>query len=72
MSGKVSETELKERAERISGVLTTLLEEQGYEAAVAEARKLFANSTPEQMEEIKPHFTSLAREFMILAGFYTE
>ena len=62
MSGKVSETELKERAERISGVLTTLLEEQGYEAAVAEARKLFANSTPEQMEEIKPHFTSLARE----------
>jgi len=48
MSDNVSDAELKERAELISGVLTTLLEQQGYEAAVAEARKLFANSTPEQ------------------------
>ena len=72
MSGSVSDTELKARAELISGVLTTLLEEQGYEAAVAEARKLFAHSTPEQMEEIKPRFTSLAREFLVLAGFYND
>jgi hypothetical protein len=72
MSRNASETELRERAELISGVLTTLLEEQGYEAAVAEARKLFANSTPEQMQEIKPHLSSLAREFMVLAGFYND
>jgi hypothetical protein len=53
MSGNVSDPQMKARAELISGVLTKLLEEQSYEAAVAEARKLFANSTPEQMEEIK-------------------
>lgn len=61
---------MKQRAEFISGVLTTLLEEEGYESAVAHARKFFA--TPEQMAEMKPHFTSLALEFMILAGFYKQ
>ena len=39
-------------------------------SAVPQARKLFANNSPEEMEEMKPHFSSLAREFMILAGFY--
>lgn len=66
------QTEMKQRAEFISGVLTTLLEEEGYESAVAHARKFFATNTPEQMEEMKPHFTSLALEFMILAGFYKQ
>src|SRR6476469_5175625 len=47
---------LKGRAELISGVLTTVLEEQGYEPAVAQAHKFFANCTPEQMEQMKPHF----------------
>jgi hypothetical protein len=63
---------MKQRAEFISGVLTTLLEEEGYESAVAHARKFFATNTPGQMEEMKPHFTSLALEFMILAGFYKQ
>jgi len=66
------ETDVKRRAEFSSGVLTKLLEEEGYESAVAQARKSFANSTPDQMEEMKPHFTSLALEFMILAGFYKD
>src|SRR3977135_1510134 len=65
MSDNVSDADPKERAERLSGVITTILEEQGYEAAVAQTRKLFANSTPEEMEQIKPHLTSLAREFLI-------
>src|SRR5204862_1354335 len=56
------QTDMKERAEFISGVLTTLLEEEGYEPAVARARKFFASNTAEQMEEMKPHFTSLALE----------
>jgi hypothetical protein len=61
---------VQKRAEFISGVLVTALEEEGYESAVAKARQLFANKTPQQMEEMKSHLTSLALEFMILAGFY--
>jgi hypothetical protein len=72
MADNVPDHELKERAELISGVLTTVLEEQGYEPAVAQAHKVFANCTPAQMEQMKPHFTSLAREFMVLAGFITD
>src|SRR5881392_3899811 len=51
------QTDMKERAEFISGVFTTLLEEEGYESAVAHARKFFASNTPEQMErnETSPH-----------------
>ena len=64
--------DVKKRAEFISEVLTTVLEEEGYESAVAQARKFFANNTPERMAEMKPHFTSLALEFMILAGFYKD
>jgi len=64
--------DVKKRAEFISGVLTTVLEEEGYDSAVDQARKLFANKTPQQMEQMKPHFTSLALEFMILAGFYKD
>lgn len=63
------QTEMKERAELISVVLTTVLEEAGYASAVDQARKLFAHTTPAQMEQMKPHFSSLALEFMILAGF---
>jgi hypothetical protein len=69
VSDNVPDAALKECAGRLSGVLTTVLEEQGYEAAVAQAHKLFANSTSAQIERMKPHFSSLAREFMILAGF---
>ena len=64
------QTEMKERAELISVVLTTVLEEAGYASAVDHARKLFAHTTPAQMEQMKPHFSSLALEFMILAGFF--
>ena len=64
------QTEMKERAELISVVLTTVLEEAGYASAVDQARKLFAHTTPAQMEQMKPHFSSLALEFMILAGFF--
>jgi hypothetical protein len=60
------QTEMKERAELISVVLTTVLEEAGYASAVDQARKLFAHTTPAQMEQMKPHFSSLALEFMIL------
>jgi hypothetical protein len=66
------QTHIKERAEFISGVLTTVLEKEGYESAVAQTRKFFANSTPQQMEEMKSHLTSLALEFMIMAGFYKD
>ena len=60
------------RAEFISVVLTTFLEEEGYGSAVDQARKLFTHTTPAQMEQMKPHFSSLALEFMILAGFYKD
>ena len=63
------QTEMKERAEVISVVLTTVLEEAGYASAVDQARKLFAHTTPAQMEQMKPHFSSLALEFMILRAF---
>jgi len=63
---------MKERAELISVVLTTFLEDAGYASAVDQARKLFAHTTPVQMEQMKPHFSSLALEFMILAGFYKD
>ena len=66
------QTEMKERAELISVVLTTVLEEAGYASAVDEARKLFAHTTPAQIEQMKPHFSSLALEFMILAGFFKD
>jgi len=66
------QTEMKERAELISVVLTTFLEEDGYGSAVDQARKLFTHTTPAQMEQMKPHFSSLALEFMILAGFFKD
>jgi hypothetical protein len=44
----------------------------GYGSAVDQARKLFTHTTPAQMEQMKPHFSSLALEFMILAGFYKD
>ena len=66
------QTEMNERAELVSVVLTTVLEEAGYASAVDEARKLFAHTTPAQMEQMKPHFSSLALEFMILAGFFKD
>ena len=66
------QTEMKERAKLISVVLTTVLEEAGYASAVDQARKLFALTTPAQMEQMKPHFSSLALEFMILAGFFKD
>jgi hypothetical protein len=53
-------------------VLTTVLEEAGYASAVDQARKLFAHTTSAQMEQMKPHFSSLALEFMILAGFFKD
>ena len=66
------QTETKERAELVSVVLTTVLEEDAYASAVDQARKLFAHTTPAQMEQMKPHFSSLALEFMILAGFFKD
>ena len=66
------QTEMKERAELNSVVLTTFLEEDVYGSAVDQARKLFTHTTPAQMEQMKPHFSSLALEFMILAGFYKD
>ena len=51
------QTETKERAELVSVVLTTVLEEAGYASAVDQARKLFAHTTPAQMEQLKPQFT---------------
>ena len=66
------QTEMKERAEVISVVLTTVLEEAGYASAVDQARNLFTHTTPAQMEQMKPHFSSLALEFMILAGFFKD
>ena len=66
------QTEMKERAELNSVVLTTFLEEDGYGSAVDQARKLFTHTTPAQMEQMKPHFSSLALEFIILAGFYKD
>jgi hypothetical protein len=63
---------MKERAELISLVLTTFLEEEGYGSAVDQARKLFTHTTPAPMEQMKPHFSSLALEFIILAGFYKD
>ena len=66
------QTEMKERAELISVALTTVLEEAGYASAVDQARKLFAHTNPAQMEQMKPHFSSLALEFMILAGFFKD
>ena len=66
------QTEMKERAELVSVVLTTVLEEEGYASAVEQARKLLTHTTPAQMEQMKPHFSSLALEFMILAGFFKD
>ena len=66
------QTEMKERAELISVLLTAVLEEEGYASAVDQARKLFTHTTPAQMEQMKPHFSSLALEFMILAGFFKD
>ena len=66
------QTETIERAELVSVVLTTVLEEDGYASAVDQARKLFTHTTPTQMEQMKPHFSSLALEFMILAGFFKD
>ena len=66
------QTEMKERAELISVVLTTVLEEAGYASAVDQARRLFTHTTPAQMEQMKPHFSSLDLEFMILAGFFKD
>ena len=66
------QTETIERAELVSVVLTTVLEEDGYASAVDQARKLFTHTTPAQMEQMKPHFSSLALEFMILAGFFED
>ena len=66
------QTEMKERAELISVLLTTVLEEEGYASAVDQARKLFTHTTPAQMGQMKPHFSSLALEFMILAGFFKD
>ena len=63
---------MKERAELISVVLATFLEEEGYASAVDQARKLFTHTTPSQMEQMKPHFSSLALEFMILARFFKD
>ena len=40
------QTEMKERAELISVVLTIVLEEAGYASAVDQARKLFAHIQP--------------------------
>jgi hypothetical protein len=48
------------------------LKKQGYASAVDQARKLLAHTTPAQMEQMKPHFSSLALEFMILAGFFKD
>ena len=58
--------------ELISVVVTTVLEEAGYASAVDQARRLFTHTTPAQMEQMKPHFSSLALEFMILAGFFKD
>jgi acetylglutamate synthase len=66
------QTEMKERAELISVLLTTVLEEESYASAVDQARRLFTHTTPAQMEQMKPHFSSLALEFMILAGFFKD
>ena len=66
------QTEMKERAELISVLLTTVLEEEGYASAVDQARRLFTHTTPAQMEQMKAHFSSLALEFMILAGFFKD
>ena len=66
------QTHMKERAEFISGVVTNVLEEEGYASAVDQARRLFTHTTPAQMEQMKPHFRSLALEFMILAGFFKD
>jgi hypothetical protein len=66
------QTETIERAELVSVVLTTVLEEDGYASAVDQARKLFTHTTPARMEQMKPHFSSLALEFMILAGFFKD
>ena len=66
------QTETIERAELVSVVLTTVLEEDGYASAVDQARRLFTHTTPAQMEQMKPHFSSLALEFMILAGFFKD
>ena len=71
MSDNAPDPDLKVRAELISGVLTTVLEEQGYEPAVAQAHKFFANCAPEQMEQMKPHFSSLARSAQFLYGART-
>ena len=62
---------MKERAELINVVLTTL-KKTAYGSAVDQARKLFTHTTPAQMEQMKPHFSSLALEFMIPAGFYKD
>jgi hypothetical protein len=53
-------------------VITAFLEEDSYGSAVDQARKLSTHTTPAQMEQMKPHFSSLALEFMILAGFYKD
>jgi hypothetical protein len=63
-------TDMKKRAEVISRVVTTVLEIEGYWPAVAQARKFFATNSADQMEKMKAHFTSLALEFLIVAGFY--
>jgi hypothetical protein len=72
MSDNVPDPDVKKRAEFISEVLATVLEEGGYDSAVAQARRFLANNTPAQMEQMKPHFSSLALEFRILAGFFKD
>ena len=66
------QTEMKERADLSAWSLRLSLKKQGYASAVDQARKLFAHTTSAQMEQMKPHFSSLALEFMILAGFFKD
>ena len=42
------QTHMKERAEFISGVVTNVLEEEGYQSAADQAGNFFANKTPQQ------------------------
>ena len=63
------QTEMKSALNLSAWSLRLSLKKEGYRSAVDQARKLLTHTTPAQMEQMKPHFSSLALEFMILAGF---
>jgi hypothetical protein len=72
MSDNISDTELKNALNLSAVSLLRYWNNRVMKQQLPKHVNCSRIATSEQMEEIKPHLTSLAREFMILAGFYKD